>query len=153
MLSLKLASDATADAVCRHSSSSRRHFPSPPAEVNEVLVLGSRIDMTGLAWHDDPARRCSAVLLAGPVSAAEFAAATELMPDPAVPIADFADNAGLRTDFRAARLDHQTLSAAQLRFAPILERLNEIPFQAAREERSEMLTLRLAYSRVPRRLA
>jgi Thaumarchaeal output domain 1 len=147
MLSLKLASAAIAGSVYGHSDPSRRHFPCPPTEVSEVLVLGGRIDMAGLAWHDDPARRCRAILLAGTVSAAEFAAATERMPDPAVPIADFADNAGLRTDFSAARLDHQTLSAAQLRFAPILERLNEMPFQAAREERSEMLTLRLAYSR------
>ncbi|PPQ31794.1 TackOD1 domain-containing metal-binding protein [Rhodopila globiformis] len=146
MLSLKLAFDTASDPVCRQSNPSRRHFPSPP-DVNEVLVLGGRLDVAGLAWHDDPARRCSAVLLAGAVSAAEFAAATELMPDPAVPIADFADNVGLRTDFRAAGLDPQTLSAAQLRFAPILERLNEIPFHAAREERSEMLILRLAWSR------
>ncbi|MFL5255400.1 MAG: hypothetical protein ACJ8AI_21390 [Rhodopila sp.] len=110
-------------------------------------MLGGSIDMPRLAWHDNPTLPCSEVLLAGAVSAAEFAAAIDVMPDPAVPVADFSNNSGIRSDFRADVLNHQSLAAARLRFAPILERLREIPFRATREDRSEILTLRLAYSR------
>jgi hypothetical protein len=147
MLSSTLASEAVANPVCRFSGGSKSHFGSGQIEAGKVLVLGGSIDMPRLAWHDDPALPCSTVLLAGTVSAAEFAAAIALMPDPAVPIADFANNSGVRSDFRADVLNHESLAAARLRFAPILERLCDIPFSTTREDRSEMLTLRLAYSR------
>jgi hypothetical protein len=64
-----------------------------------------------------------------------------------VPIADFAGNHATRSDFSATILDQRTIGAAQQRFAPIVELLGEMPFRAAREERSELLILRLAYSR------
>ena len=112
-----------------------------------VLALGGAVALPGLAWHDDPGLPCSAVLLVGPVSAGELAAAADAMPDPGAPVADFAANHGVRHDVAAPVLDAQTLAAARMRMAPIAQRLLDLPFRAAREERAEMAILRLAYSR------
>ena len=112
-----------------------------------VCVLGGRIDLPGLTWHSDPALPCAAVFLVGKVNEAELKAAIERMPDPAAPIADFAENHGARRDFVANVLNVQSIAAAWVRFAPIMQRLDEMPFQAPREERAEMLALRLAFSR------
>ena len=112
-----------------------------------MLALGGRPALPGLAWHDDPGLACSTVLLVGPVSAAELAAATDAMPDPGAPVADFAANHGTRRDFAAAALDAGTLAAARQHLAPIARRLADLPFRAAREERAEMTILRLAHSR------
>jgi hypothetical protein len=113
----------------------------------ELLALGGEINLPDLAWHDDPARPCAAVLLAGTVSAADLSAAVDVMPDPAVPIADFAGNDGTRRDFAAKVLDWPTLTMVRAQFAPILRRLAELPFRAPRQDRGDMLVLRLAYSR------
>ncbi len=110
-------------------------------------MLGGRPALPGLAWHDDPGLACSAVLLVGPVSAGELAAATDAMPDPGAPVADFAGNGGTRRDFAAEVLDAGTLAAARQHLAPIARRLADLPFRAAREERAEMTVLRLAHSR------
>jgi Thaumarchaeal output domain 1 len=147
MLSPTLAPEDVASPVCRFSGDSKSHFAPAQTEMGKVLVLGGSISMPRLAWHDDPTLPCSAVLLAGTIGTAEFAAAIQVMPDPAAPVADFANNSGIRSDFGADVLNNHSLAAARLRFTPILERLREIPFRAAREDRSEMLTLRLAYSR------
>jgi hypothetical protein len=73
--------------------------------------------------------------------------ALERVPDPALPIADFGNNRGLRRDFVAERLDASTLADAKRQFAPIERRLAELPFQASQAERSELTILRLAFSR------
>jgi hypothetical protein len=143
MLTLGQSQDSSADPVYIPSGNYLRDH----AGANKWLVLGGTADISALAYHTDPALRCAAILLAGKVSPAEFAASIEVMPDPAVPIADFAGNHAIRNDFSADHLDEQSLAAARLRFAPVFQRLAEIPFRAAREDRSEILTLRLAYSR------
>ena len=74
--------------------------------------------MPGLRWHDDPALPCIAVLLVGEVSAAELAAATEVMPDPAMPIADFAENHTTTARLRGTALDAPALAAALAQFTP-----------------------------------
>jgi hypothetical protein len=79
-------------SIHRLDSGIRHPFRDISARSNALLLLGGGADVPGLVWHDDPALACTAVLLVGKVSATELAAATEVMPDPAVPIADFADN-------------------------------------------------------------
>jgi hypothetical protein len=147
MLLLKGAPIASVDPIYHLSSNFRQVFPGTHVSVNEMLVLGGRVTLPRLVCHDDPTRCCAAVLLVGAVNAAELAAAIEVMPDPAMPIADFAGNHAIRSDFVADTFDEGTLAAAQASFASIDKLLREIPFQATREERNEMLTLRLAYSR------
>lgn len=114
---------------------------------NAVLLLGGHADLPGLIVHRDPALPCAAIFLMGPVNPSEFAAMALSMPDPAVPVAKFGDCGPVRSDFAADQLDQRTLAEARLRFAPIIRRLREIPFRAAREDRSGLLILRLAYSR------
>jgi hypothetical protein len=104
-------------------------------------------DLPGLRWHDDPTLPCIAVLLVGEVSAAELVAAIDVMPDPAMPIADFAENHTTRHDFAARALDAPALAAALAQFTPIARRLAELPFRASRQDRGDLLILRLAWSR------
>jgi Thaumarchaeal output domain 1 len=112
-----------------------------------MLLLGGCVDMPQLRWHDDPALPCVAVLLVGEVSAADLAAATEVMPDPAVPVADFAGNHTTRHDFAATALDAPALAMALAQFTPVIRRLSGLPFRAARQDRGDLLILRLAWSR------
>jgi Thaumarchaeal output domain 1 len=92
-------------------------------------------------------RPYSAIVLTSRIEPAELATALEQARDPAVPIADFGDNRGLRRDFVGRSLDLASLTEAKHHFAPIERRLTELPFRAAREERAELTILRLAYSR------
>jgi ribosomal protein S27E len=123
------------------------HSGSIANGLDAVLVLGGRADLPGLNVHSDPALPCAAIFLMGPIDPSEFAAMARSMPDPAVPVAHFGDCGPMRSDFAADLLDHRTLAEARLRFAPIIRRLKAMPFQAAREDRSGLLILRLAYSR------
>ncbi len=77
----------------------------------------------------------------------EFSALIRTMPDPAVPIAHFGDYTAGRSDFVADAFNTTTLAEARLRLAPIIRRLQELPFHPAREDRTGLLTLRLSYSR------
>ena len=125
----------------------RATTPLPSVRNGNILLLGGSVDLPGLRWHDDPALPCIAVLLVGEVSAADLAAAIDVMPDPAVPIADFAQNHTTRHDFAAIALDAPALAAALAHFTPIVRCLAELPFRAARQDRSDLLILRMAWSR------
>jgi hypothetical protein len=57
---------------------------------------------------------------------AEFATPWKRPPDPAVPIADFAGNHGLRCDFIGERLDPLAIVAFRDYSAPIWRRLTEL---------------------------
>ena len=92
-------------------------------------------------------RPYSAIVLTSRIEPAELATALEQARDPAVPIADFGDNRGLRRDFVGDRLDPAGLADAKRHFAPIERRLAELPFRASQAERAELTILRLAYSR------
>lgn len=87
------------------------------------------------------------MFLMGPVNESELTAMIGTMPDPAVPIALFGNCIRTRNDFAADVLDATTLAGARSRFAPIIRRLQQLPFHAAREDRTDLLALRLAYSR------
>lgn len=112
-----------------------------------VLVIGGQPDLPGLILASDPAQPCAAMFLMGSVNETELAAVIGTMPDPAVPIAHFGDYPSGRSDFLADAFNATTLAEARLRFAPIIRRLQELPFHPAREDRRGLLTLRLAYSR------
>jgi hypothetical protein len=118
-----------------------------PVANAKFLVLGGSLELAGIPWHDDPALPCHAVLLAGQVDPEDLVAASEVMPDPAVPVADFAANAETRHDFSAGFLDSATLADAVARFGPIIRRLAALPFRADRQDRGDILILRLAWSR------
>jgi hypothetical protein len=119
----------------------------PPAAAGGWLYLGG-----GHAVSEEDIRRATAhghaaLVLLGPVSAAEVAAILDRLPDPALPVADYAGNRGLRSDYQGAAFDAGSVPELQWRFAPIWRRLDEIPFHAAREDRDQIAILRLAYSR------
>ena len=90
---------------------------------------------------------CAGIILVGHVEPTALAAALEQAADPAVPVADFGDNCGMRRDFTGHRLDAVSIAELKRTFAAIWSRLAELPFRAAREDRIEMVMLRLAYSR------
>ena len=83
----------------------------------------------------------------GPVTPAQMAEALIEVPDPAVPIADFAGSQGLRRDFASERLDPPAIAAFRDFSTPIWRRLAELPFGAAHEGQAELTLLRIAYSR------
>jgi hypothetical protein len=112
-----------------------------------VLVVGAQPDLPGLILVSDPAQPCAAMFLMGTVNETELAAVISTMPDPAVPVAHFGDCTSGRSDFLADACNATTLAAARMRFAPIMRRLQELPFHPTREDRRGLLTLRLAYSR------
>ena len=130
-----------------HTSYLDRQFGDGRVGPSSVLVLGGPADLSEVACHADPTLPCAGIFLFGEVSAEELRAACDALPDPAVPIADFGHNHGVRHDFEAEVPDKATIEAARRHFAPIMHRLQEIPFRALREERAELLILRLAYSR------
>ncbi len=112
------------------------------------LVLGNgATTVPGLTRQTSADQPYAAVLLTSRVEPAELAAVLDQAHDPAVPIADFGDNRGLRHDFAGPRLDLASVTEAKASFAPIERRLAALPFKAAREERAELTMLRLAYSR------
>ena len=90
---------------------------------------------------------CAGIILVARVEPAELAAALERAPDPAVPIADFGGNRGMRRDFAGDTLDAVSFAEVEGKFAAIWRRLADLPFSAAQEDRVEMTMLRLAYSR------
>lgn len=123
-------------------------FPVERREEARFLFLGNETAaVAGMirALHTDgpPA----AIILTSRIEPAELTLVLEKAPDPALPIADFGNNHGLRRDFVGGRLEPSELAEASRQFAPIERRLAELPFQASQAERTELTMLRLAYSR------
>jgi len=87
------------------------------------------------------------IILLAHIDPAELSTVLEDAPDPAVPIADFGNNDALRRDFVGSSFDAASAHEIEHSFAPIWRRLAQFPFKAEREGRSELTTLRLAYSR------
>jgi hypothetical protein len=87
------------------------------------------------------------IVLLGPVDPSELAGALDAAPDTAIPIADFGGNYHTRADFVADQFDSASTAALRRHFAPILHRLNALPFRCTHEDRAELTILRLAYSR------
>jgi hypothetical protein len=117
--------------------------PSTP-----FLALGGTLPaLAGISCRTTPGSPCAGILMLGPVTPAQLADALIEVPDPAVPIADFAGNQGLRCDFVSERLDPPAIAAFHDLSTPIWRRLAELPFRAAREDRAELTLLRIAYSR------
>ena len=122
--------------------------PTDPILSTRYLVLGSNPPrVPGMSFHTTLGSPCAGIVMLGRVTPAEFADALEEAPDPAVPIADFADNPGLRSDFVGGRFDASAIATFREFSAPIWRRLTELPFSVAREDRAELTLLRIAYSR------
>jgi Thaumarchaeal output domain 1 len=113
-----------------------------------VLVLGGQPkDIPGILCHSDPRVHSTMIALAAPIDPSDLARALDMVDDPALPIADFASNRGIRHDFEADELDLRTYAEAYTHFKPIWERLDALPFRGSRNERPGLTALRLAYSR------
>ena len=118
------------------------------AQCGVLVALGGPLPVVpGYLVSRDATENCFAILLSGPVSEAELAIALDCAGDPALPVADFAGNAGLRHDFSSLAPDAEAVLDFVRSAAEIRERLSAIPFRALREERSALTILRLAYSR------
>jgi Thaumarchaeal output domain 1 len=119
-----------------------------PTDDNPFLMLGGSPsivpDRDLLASSDQP---LLGIILIGSVESSEFAALVEQLPDPAIPLADFGNNRDLRRDFVGEGFDGSRIEELKQHFAPIWRRLDEFPFRAGRDDRAEMMLLRLAYSR------
>lgn len=115
---------------------------------NPFLMLGeapSTVAESSLRPSED--EPCAGIVLLDRIEPDAFAAVLEELPDPAVPIADFAENRDLRRDFVGKGFDPASITELKQLFAPIWRRLAELPFRVAREDRAELTILRLAYSR------
>ena len=111
------------------------------------LYIGDEISGGSTVRASRPDEPPTAIVLTGRIEPPELAVALEQVPDPALPIADFGNNRGLRRDFVGDCLDSSALADARRQFAPIERRLAELPFQASPAERTELTILRLAFSR------
>ncbi len=121
-----------------------------PDQVTEARFLalgGNSPAYSGDAFTEDPAEPCAAILLTRRIDPAELANALAEAQDPALPIADFGGNPELRSDFSRANLNVESFGEMKQTFAPIWRRLVELPFHSLREDRAELTTLRLSYSR------
>ena len=119
-----------------------------PVLSTPFLVLGGTSPpLPGISCRATPGSPCAGILMLGAVTPAQLADALLEVPDPAVPIADFAGNPGLRCDFAGERLNPPALAAFRDFSTPIWRRLAELPFRAAHEDRAELTLLRIAYSR------
>ena len=113
-----------------------------------LLVLGGEAPaLPDVRVRANPDPCCAGILMLMPVAPAELSQILEEIGDPALPIADFADNHALRCDFKGERLNASSIRAFRNHAAPIWRRLAEIPFRASHEDRAELALLRLAYSR------
>jgi len=119
-----------------------------PVLTTPFLVLGGTLPaLAGISCRTTPGAPCAGILMLGPVTPERLAEALIEVPDPAVPIADFAGNQGLRCDFASERLDPAAIAAFRDLSTPIWRRLADLPFRAAHEDRAELTLLRIAYSR------
>jgi GGDEF domain-containing protein len=127
--------------------------PLTPVEASRTddlpfLVLGGK-PPRGLQGEFDGliGDPCAAILLIGSVQPAELLEVLDAAPDPAVPVADFGAQTGVRHDFTAKILDDEAIADLRWTFTPLWQRLAEIPFRASLEDRADLIVLRLAYSR------
>jgi hypothetical protein len=121
--------------------------PDDRAGMRFLTLGGKAPEAPGELFSDDPDTPYAAILLMRRVEAGVVAAALAQAPDPAAPIADFGDNPMLRRDFSRANFDPGTFAEMKEAFEPIWRRLVELPWKAEREDRAELMTLRIAYSR------
>ncbi len=121
--------------------------PDRPVEACFLVLGGNAPAYSGDTFTEDPAEPSAAILLTRRVDPADLATALAGAADPALPVADFGNNPSLRSDFSRANLNVESFSEMKQTFAPIWRRLVELPYNAVREDRAELMTLRLAYSR------
>lgn len=121
--------------------------PNQPVEARFLVVGSNAPAYSGDAFTEDPADPSVAIVLTRRVDPADLATALAEAADPALPVADFGNNPSLRSDFSCANLNVESFSEMKQAFAPIWRRLVELPYRAVREDRAELMTLRLAYSR------
>ena len=94
---------------------------SVPLQELLFLVLGGNLPMfRNERFHADINAPCAAIILVGPVSAAQLTIVLERTPDPAIPIADFAGNSELRSDFAAQVLTETSVTRGNLSALPEL---------------------------------
>jgi hypothetical protein len=118
------------------------------AEPLPFLALGDAPPLVpGMDCHASASAPCAGIVLVGAVAPAALADALDAAPDPAVPIVDLGGNRALRSDYIGDPSDAALAADLHERLAPILNRLHDMPFRAAREDRAELTILRLAYSR------
>jgi Thaumarchaeal output domain 1 len=118
------------------------------AEPLRFLALGDAPPLVpGMDCHARASAPCAGIVLVGAVAPAALADALDAAPDPAVPIVDLGGNRALRSDCAGDPTDAALTADLHQRLAPILNRLDAIPFRASREDRAELTILRLAYSR------
>jgi hypothetical protein len=123
-------------------------FVSADPQPAPFLVLGGDLPvLPGVGFRATPGAACAGIVMVGPVTAAKLAEVLAELPEPALPIADFANNCGLRRDFFGDAPDLASIQAFNDHAAPIWRRLTELPVHAARADRAELTLLRLAYSR------
>ena len=121
---------------------------STEVEPSTFVVLGGKLpDFPMMRTRRTADAFCAGILMLGPVAPAELSEILDTVGEPAIPIADFAQNHGLRCDFRGDALDNSAMAAFRDHVEPIARRLAEIPFHANREDRTQLAILRLAYSR------
>ncbi len=124
---------------------------SPASAAGKFIVLGGPVpEISGLNLLNLEGTigfQCDAVILLKHIDPPELANVLSEAPDPAVPIADFFGNHPVRRDFIGSLLNDESAKEMQQSITPILRRLKELPFRAAREDRPWMTLLRLAYSR------
>jgi GGDEF domain-containing protein len=121
---------------------------SEPVEARFLVMGGDGApEIAGIKLDAQPGSPCAAIILASRVEPAELEEALALSPDPAVPIADFADNRWTRRDYTGKNLDQTGFEEMVKALSPIWLRLAELPFRSELEDREELTTLRLAYSR------
>lgn len=114
-----------------------------------ILVMGGPPpDMANVSWTVDTRAAFSAIALVGHVEPFDLAAVLDGAVDPAVPIGNFNGVRHLRHDFLADALNASTVARMMASFAPICRRLADLPFQAVAHDRSDLIILRLAYSRM-----
>jgi hypothetical protein len=112
------------------------------------LVLGQKCsDLPGVDLSGRVGTPITGIILLGRVANAELDAGLDQAPDPAVPIADFGGNEGLRKDFVGTSLEPASFREMEQSFAAIRRRLAEFPFKAELDSRAQFTALRIAYSR------
>jgi len=82
------------------------------------LYIGDEISGGSTVRASRPDEPPTAIVLTGRIEPPELAVALEQVPDPALPIADFGNNRGLRRDFVGDCLDSSALADARRQFAP-----------------------------------
>ena len=113
---------------------------------NPFLVLGETASIgSKQTLHVNANLSGTGIVLVDRIEPAELVAVLDQLSDPTVPIADFGNNRDLRRDFVGRDFVSSSITDLKRLFAPIWQRLADLPFRAAREDRPELTALRLAY--------